>query len=404
MNWKRAPAPDGNWKRQTLSDICAIQMGQSPAGSDYNSKGDGVPLLNGPTEFGARHPTPRQWTTKPTQFAESGDILLCVRGATTGRKNLADRRYCIGRGLASIRAKEGVADSAFVWFLLDWVTRELLKEASGSTFLNLPGEALKGFEVHIPNLGLQRSIAAMLNDQMTQIALLRDRIRTAFDESRRACESARQKAIDEGLRSCIRTKLGNVLVRLEAGKSVQTLERPPKQGEKAVLKVSAMSWDQFDPTEAKAVPPDYVPPASHLVRKGDLLMSRANTKELVGAAVLVERDYPDLLLSDKSLRLVTDPSKVSPEFLLAALRFPEARAFIEENATGSSSSMRNISQDLIRDIPVPIPDLSIQRELASKLDRISTVRISLIGSFKKQLEATSLLPPAYLRRAFAGSV
>jgi len=82
-------------------------MGQSPEGHSYNTSGDGEPLLNGPTEFGTVHPSPVQWTTAPTRFARKGDILICVRGATTGRLNTADRRYCIGRAwLQSAAEKE----------------------------------------------------------------------------------------------------------------------------------------------------------------------------------------------------------------------------------------------------------------------------------------------------------
>ncbi len=79
-----------------LGDVADVIMGQSPKGDTYNHDGEGVPLLNGPTEFGPKHPEPVLYTTAPTRFAEPGDILFCVRGSTTGRMNWADRRYAIG--------------------------------------------------------------------------------------------------------------------------------------------------------------------------------------------------------------------------------------------------------------------------------------------------------------------
>jgi type I restriction enzyme S subunit len=80
-----------------------IVMGQSPPGESYNKNGIGIPLLNGPTEFGPEHPIEQQWTTHPTQLCQRGDILFCVRGATAGRLNVADKEYCLGRGVAAIR-------------------------------------------------------------------------------------------------------------------------------------------------------------------------------------------------------------------------------------------------------------------------------------------------------------
>src|SRR5690606_11171786 len=90
-----------------LREIANIVMGQSPAGDTCNSHGVGIPLLNGPTEFGSHHPLPVQHTTAPNRFAEAGDLLFCVRGSTTGRMNWADQRYAIGRGIAAIHHKRG---------------------------------------------------------------------------------------------------------------------------------------------------------------------------------------------------------------------------------------------------------------------------------------------------------
>jgi len=163
------------------------------------------------------------------------------------------------------------------------------------------------------------------------------------------------------------TTLGDVLVGIETGKSFQTSEILAKPDELGVLKVSAVSWTDFLPGEAKALSGAYTPAESHKVKKGDLLISRANTRELVGAVVLVERDYPMRLLSDKTLRLVIDEQRASKAYLMYALRSSEARGHIEHFATGTSDSMRNISQDVIKAIPIWLPTLDEQRRIAARL-------------------------------------
>src|SRR5262249_42719720 len=154
--------------------------------------------------------------------------------------------------------------------------------------------------------------------------------------------------------------LGTGLRGIQAGTSVQSLERPARDGEWGVLKVSAVSWGVFDARENKAVPLTYVPLEHERVRCGDLLISRANTAELAGAIVRVREDVSMRMLSDKTLRLVLRDDVFRADFVEYAVRAPDARAFIEHNATGTSYSMRNISQDTIRGIPVPQPPLADQ--------------------------------------------
>src|SRR5437764_11087165 len=88
-----------------LAEIATITMGQSPQGETCNFSGEGLALLNGPTEFGPYHPIPAQFTTDARKLARADDLLFCVRGSTTGRMNWADQDYAIGRGIAAIRHK-----------------------------------------------------------------------------------------------------------------------------------------------------------------------------------------------------------------------------------------------------------------------------------------------------------
>ena len=94
--------------------------------------------------------------------------------------------------------------------------------------------------------------------------------------------------------------VGLAVERVEAGKSFTALGRPATADEWGVVKVSAMSWGDFLPDENKAVPVNQPIDPRHEIKAGDLLISRANTADLVGAAVLVDQIRPRLLLSDKA--------------------------------------------------------------------------------------------------------
>jgi type I restriction enzyme, S subunit len=168
--------------------------------------------------------------------------------------------------------------------------------------------------------------------------------------------------------------LGEVVARIEAGRSPKTLERPAQPGECGVLKVSAVTLGEFRPAENKAFLADHKPADCSSVRKGDLLFSRANTTELVGAVATPDRDYPNLYLSDKTLRIVPAGGEIEPRYLVHLLRAGVSREYLESVATGTSGSMRNVSQQKLLAMRVPVPPLPEQRRIAAILDKADAIR------------------------------
>src|SRR6218665_794087 len=150
-----------DWEVMELSEFAEIIMGQSPEGNTYNRNGEGVALINGPTEFTEKYPVKVQWTTAPTKICRAGDILLCVRGSSTGRLNIATEEYCIGRGVAAIRAKKN-SNHSFLEFQIENIVNNILALTTGSTFPNIDSQSLKRIKVTLPPLPEQKAIAHIL--------------------------------------------------------------------------------------------------------------------------------------------------------------------------------------------------------------------------------------------------
>jgi len=168
-----------------LGDFVEVLMGQSPPGDDCNTRGEGVPLLNGPTEFGTHHPMPAQWTVNPRKCAKQGDLLFCVRGSTTGRMNWADQKYAIGRGIAAVRHRTSPELQPLVRGVIDLELPGLLQQATGSTFPNVSRDQLNGLPW--PNLAFeeQKRIAHILGTLDDKIDLNR-RMSATLEEIARA--------------------------------------------------------------------------------------------------------------------------------------------------------------------------------------------------------------------------
>jgi type I restriction enzyme, S subunit len=140
------------------------------------------------------------------------------------------------------------------------------------------------------------------------------------------------------------------------------------EGEWGVLKVGCVNGGSFIPSENKLLPSELAPIPSLAISHGDLLISRANTRELVGSAAVAERDYPTLMLCDKLYRVRFDPMQASPYFVSMYLGACVVRGQIELGATGASSSMVNIGQAAIMDLVMPSPPIKEQQAIVAHLN------------------------------------
>jgi type I restriction enzyme S subunit len=145
-----------------------------------------------------------------------------------------------------------------------------------------------------------------------------------------------------------------------------------------VLKVGCVNGGVFNSSENKKLPQELEPITTYSLKRGDLLVSRANTRELVGSAAVVPTDFDNLLLCDKLYRLRLIESNCLAKYLAAYLGTYEARTQLQLEATGASSSMLNIGQPVILDLLMPLPGLYEQKEIfafiwseTSKLDNLN---------------------------------
>jgi type I restriction enzyme S subunit len=450
------PALPSGWVWTRLGEITEIVMGQSPPSTTYNQDGLGLPFYQGKAEFGDLYPTPRRWCTAPQKIAHKDDVLVSVR-APVGPANLCPAQACIGRGLAALRGLGGIRP-AFVLYLMRAFEDALAGQGTGTTFKAITSGQLQGFQVPLPPPAEQGRIVARIEELFArldaglaaleqvqaQLRRYQQAVLNAALTGALTCEwrNAHREELEpapllleralvarraggeaahpgqryrsplppdaEGLPELPRgwtwAALGQLLKRIDAGRSPRAQNRPARDGEFGVLKVSAVSWERFLPGENKALLPGSTPGDAPTLRAGDLLVSRANTAGLVGAAVLVDRDYPNLMLSDKTLRLVPASEQISHIYLLYALTSPLVRRYFARQATGTSDSMRNLSQAKLRATPIPFPPLAEQHRIVVEVEQRLSVADVTKDIIAQSLEHARRLRRSILKHAFQGKL
>jgi type I restriction enzyme S subunit len=178
-------------------------------------------------------------------------------------------------------------------------------------------------------------------------------------------------------------RLGSISLASDSGWSPQCLPEARSGTDWGVLKVSAVSWGIFKPDENKALPPGMEGRPDCAVKAGDFLLSRANTEELVARSVVVVQTPPRLMMSDKIVRF-TFPDEIERDFINLANTSDPSRAYYARNASGTSSSMKNIGREVMCNLPIPLPPLAEQRRIVAKVEQL----MALVDALETQLAAS----------------
>ena len=165
-----------NWIWCRMSSISDIIMGTSPKGTSICENPQYTEFHQGKIYFSDMLiKNSGQYTRELTKIAKPNSILLCVR-APVGEVNLTDRKICIGRGLASISPLGAVSR----YFMLYWIKafREtLIKKATGTTFVAVTTDVVKGLLLPIPPLAEQYRITNKIQSLVENLIYIEKSLR-----------------------------------------------------------------------------------------------------------------------------------------------------------------------------------------------------------------------------------
>ncbi|EGQ8925741.1 restriction endonuclease subunit S [Vibrio parahaemolyticus] len=197
--------------------------------------------------------------------------------------------------------------------------------------------------------------------------------------------------------------LDMIISKVEAGKSFKCLERPPELGEYGVVKVSAVTWGEYNEQESKTCTRSDLENDTILIKEEDFLFSRANTTELVGACVIAKHVTKKVMLSDKILRLQFVENKLK-YWLLQFMRGELGRTQIEYAASGNQASMKNVAQGKLLKFAVPLPPLAEVEEIQSNLTSAFQYIVNSASEAEITLKFLHAQRKNILKSAFSGQL
>ena len=179
-------------------------------------------------------------------------------------------------------------------------------------------------------------------------------------------------------------KLRRLLNKIEQGNSPSAVQDKDDPLQWKVITLSAVSKGIYYPQAFKPIPPVNRKDKKLTLNEGDFLLTRANTRLLVGDCAIVQNPLPNTTFSDLVYRFTTN-GKVNQDFLLKSLLSSTSRAQIELDARGSNETMVKVSHGHIKEWDIVLPPLDQQQTIVNYLTELKTRKLKITKTLKKEI-------------------
>ena len=378
-----------------LSAVCDISMGQAPKGDSYNATRRGYPLIAGAGDFGELTPAPKKYTDAPTKLSRPGDLILCIR-ATIGDRNWSDKEYCLGRGVAGLRAKDADLSQAYLGHWLDHVAPVLRTQGRGATFLQVSKSDIASLQIPLPPLDEQKRIAGILD----AADALRAKRREALGQLDTLLQSTFLDMFGDPLTNPMgweERTLGEL-----AQDSFRNGLSPSTKGtvDGEVLTLSAITRGRFDFAAKKSARFDKQPSPSQKLSTDTFLICRGNgNRRLVGTGAYPDRSSNRVCFPDTMIGVAISPSVLAAAYLQNAWRTRRVRRQIERGAR-TTNGTHKVNQRLLSSIVFPVPPADLQLRFAAIVESVEHQK----ASQRAHLAKLDTLFASLQSRAFRGDL
>ncbi|MDP9875246.1 restriction endonuclease subunit S [Agrobacterium tumefaciens] len=355
--------------------------------------------------------------SRARRIVRDGDVIIStVRTYLQGIAPITapPENLIVSTGFAVIRPRPQMMDPKFCRYALREPNflAEVEKRSTGISYPAINASEIGDIAIPLPPLSAQKLIADYVETETADIDALiaaKQKLLDLMAEKRRAIVTeAVMRGLDPSapLRPSGIDWLGDipahwealdlkwVVARVTSGVSVNATNQPAEGDELGVLKTSAVLGGSFFPLENKSVWLHEYERVTCPVTAGSIIVSRMNTPLLVGESGYVETDHPNLFLPDRLWKIETNVQRALPRFIAQVLSSPMVRSAISEMATGTSASMKNLSQDDLLGLPIPLPPLDEQHQIVeqistetAKIDRLRTATENSVALLKERRAA-----------------
>lgn len=309
------------------------------------------------------------------------------------------------------------------YYIRDNFEKEVIKLSAKTTVDSLRMPMLGNFPIAYPSKEEQHSIVRFLDHKTRQMDSFLGKRQKQIELLKEQKAGIINKAVTKGIdptakmkpsgiewigdipEDWIIIKLKYIIKTMASGVSVNSTDEPAEANEYGILKTSCVYTGEFNPNQNKKIDENEYKRMACPVKGNSIIISRMNTPELVGANGFVDKDYEDLFLPDRLWQTVFfKKAEIVPKWLSYFLSSNRFRKLLSSLATGTSASMKNITQEDVLGSFICLPSIDEQNAMIAFFEEESSAIDILISKYQKQIDLMQEYRTSIISQAVTGKI
>lgn len=381
-----------------LGKVFKISSGGTPNRSNSNFYHGEIPWIKTGDLKGKYLKIPKEKITNEglnkssAKMFPKNTVLLAMYGATIGACSILPFEAATNQACAALLPTEKCNEIYLYYFLISF-KNELIKLGVGGAQPNISAGIIKKIQIPLPSLLTQQKIAEIL-DTADQLRQYNKQLIEKYD-------ALTQSYFLEMFGDPVRNKKGWEVTSIrELCSEVKygTSEKSIENGTFSYLRMNNITYGGYmDFSNLKYIDIPEKDLHKYLVKKGDILFNRTNSKELVGKTGLITTDQ-EYIIAGYLIRVRTN-ELANPYYIWAHLNSKWSKMTLH-NMCKNIVGMANINAQELQDIQILKAPILLQNQFAERVQIIETQK----QQAQEALAKSEDLFQGLLQRAFKGEL
>ena len=311
-------------------------------------------------------------------LVKKGSLLIALSGATTGKMGVyfEDKIVYLNQRICSVYTKkEDVLQEYLVYFLKS-MQKKIIKNSYGGAQPNISSRWIENIKIKVPDIRVQKKISKRLELLENNIDYRKKQLNYLKELS---------KSLFTRMFGDIKTNDKNWEIK-KLGEVVQTQYGTSKKatsivGEFPILRMNNITYSgEMDYKDLKYIELSDSEKEKFLLKKGELLFNRTNSKELVGKTGLFNLDIP-MAFAGYLIRI--KPSNLIHSKFLLFFMNSEFMKKLLYNKAKNIVGMANINAKELEDFSIILPPIELQNKFAERVEKIEKLSFEIEKSIKE---------------------